>query len=96
MRKVAVVTDSNCGITQDQAKELGVYVLPMAFLMNDKLLREDIDITQKEFFEMLEDPQLNVSTSQPAPGDVLALWDELLEEYDQIVYIPMSSGLSGS
>jgi DegV family protein with EDD domain len=96
MRKVAVVTDSNCGITQDQAKELGVYVLPMAFLMNDKLLREDIDITQKEFFEMLEDPELNVSTSQPAPAEVTELWDKVLEENDELVYIPLSSGLSNS
>ncbi|MCR4653254.1 MAG: DegV family protein [Eubacterium sp.] len=96
MRKVAVVTDSNCGITQDQAKELGVYVLPMAFLMNDKLLREDIDITQKEFFEMLEDPELNISTSQPAPAEVTELWDKVLEENDELVYIPLSSGLSNS
>jgi DegV family protein with EDD domain len=96
MRKVAVVTDSNCGITHDQAKELGVYVLPMAFLMNDKLLREDIDITQKEFFEMLEDPELNVSTSQPAPAEVTELWDKVLEENDELVYIPLSSGLSNS
>jgi DegV family protein with EDD domain len=68
----------------------------MAFLMNDKLLREDIDITQKEFFEMLEDRELNVSTSQPAPAEVTELWDKVLEENDELVYIPLSSGLSNS
>ena len=95
MGKVAVVTDSNSGITQAKAKELGVYVLPMPFYINGELFYEDISLTQAEFYEKLsEDAQ--ISTSQPAPGDVLDLWEKLLTSYDEIVYIPMSSGLSSS
>lgn len=96
MSKVAIVTDSNSGITQKMAKELGVYVLPMSFLINGKVVREDIDITQAEFFKELEDPNVSVSTSQPAPAEVTDLWDKVLRENDEIVYIPLSSGLSNS
>lgn len=96
MSKVAIVTDSNSGITQKMAKELGVYVLPMSFLINGKVVREDIDITQAEFFKELEDPNVSVSTSQPAPAEVTDLWDRVLRENDEIVYIPLSSGLSNS
>lgn len=96
MSKVAIVTDSNSGITQKMAKELGVYVLPMSFLINGKVVREDIDITQEEFFKELEDPNVSVSTSQPAPAEVTDLWDRVLRENDEIVYIPLSSGLSNS
>lgn len=95
MAKIAVVTDSNSGITQSMAKELGIRVLPMPFDIDGKEYYEDVNLTQEKFYEMLE-TGASVSTSQPAPGDVLALWDELLESYDQIVYIPMSSGLSSS
>ena len=96
MSKVAIVTDSNSGITQEMARELGVYVLPMSFLINGKVVREDIDITQAEFFKELENPNVSVSTSQPAPAEVTDLWDRVLREYDEIVYIPLSSGLSNS
>ena len=96
MSKVAVVTDSNSGITQEMAKSMGVYVLPMSFLINGKVVREDIDITQSEFFKELENPNVSVSTSQPAPAEVTDLWDRVLREYDEIVYIPLSSGLSNS
>ena len=96
MSKVAIVTDINSGITQKMAKELGVYVLPMSFLINGKVVREDIDITQAEFFKELEDPNVSVSTSQPAPAEVTDLWDRVLRENDEIVYIPLSSGLSNS
>lgn len=96
MSKVAIVTDSNSGITQEMARELGVYVLPMSFLINGKVVREDIDITQAEFFRELENPNVSVSTSQPAPAEVTDLWDRVLREYDEIVYIPLSSGLSNS
>ncbi len=93
--KIAVVTDSNSGITQDMAKELGVFVLPMPFLIDGETYFEDISLSQPEFYAKLkEDTQ--ISTSQPAAGDVMALWDKVLEEYDALVYIPMSSGLSGS
>jgi len=95
MKKIAVVTDSNSGITQAQAKELGLYILPMPFCINEELYFEDINLTQEGFYEKLEDGA-EISTSQPAPGDVLELWDKLLKEYDEIVHIPMSSGLSGS
>lgn len=95
MSKIAVVTDSNSGITQAESKELGVYVLPMPFMINGKQYFEDIDLTQEQFYEMLEQGS-DISTSQPSPEDVMNLWDELLKEYDEIVHIPMSSGLSGS
>ncbi len=95
MKKIAVVTDSNSGITQAQAKELGVYVLPMPFMIGEETFYEDISLTQEEFYQKLNS-DVNILTSQPAPGDVTDLWDELLKEYDAIVHIPMSSGLSSS
>lgn len=95
MSKIAVVTDSNSGITQEQARELGVYVLPMPFTINGDSYFEDINLTQEGFYKLLGE-NADIHTSQPAAGDVMALWDRLLEEYDAIVHIPMSSGLSGS
>ncbi len=95
MAKIAVVTDSNSGVTQSQAKELGIFVLPMPFVINGEEFFEDINLTQEEFYGKLEEGA-DISTSQPAISDVLRVWDELLEEYDEIVHIPMSSGLSGS
>lgn len=95
MAKIAVVTDSNSGITQAQAPELGIYVLPMPFMINEKTYFEDIDLTQEQFYEMLA-TGADISTSQPSPEAVMKLWDELLQDYDEIVHIPMSSGLSGS
>ena len=93
--KVAVVTDSNSGITQAQAKEMGVYVLPMPFMIDGTEYLEDINLTQKEFYEHLSGDH-DVSTSQPSPETILNLWEKLLEEYDAVVQIPMSSGLSSS
>ena len=93
--KVAVVTDSNSGITQAQAKEMGVYVLPMPFMIDGETYYEDITLTQEQFYQRLKDNS-DISTSQPTPDSIMKLWDELLKEYDQIVHIPMSSGLSGS
>ena len=95
MSKVAVVTDSNSGITQAEAKELGIRVLPMPFYINGELYFEDITLTREEFYKKLEE-DADISTSQPSPGDVVDLWEEVLKEYDEIVYIPMSSGLSSS
>lgn len=95
MGKLAIVTDSNSGITQAQAQELGIYVVPMPFYINDELYYEDITLSQEEFYEKLEQ-EAEISTSQPAPGKVLELWDKLLAEYDEIVHIPMSSGLSST
>lgn len=93
MGKVAIVTDSNSGITQKQGKELGIYVLPMPFFIDGKLFFEDITLTQEQFYEKLG-ADSNISTSQPSPGDVMELWEKVLKEYDEIVCIPMSSGLS--
>ena len=95
MGKVAIITDSNSGITQKQGKELGIFVLPMPFMINEETFYEDIDLTQEEFYEKLE-TGANVVTSQPSPESGLNLWKEVLGEYDEIVHIPMSSGLSGS
>ena len=95
MGKVAIVTDSNSGITQKEAKELGIRVLPMPFYINGDLYYEDITLTQEEFYKKLEE-DADISTSQPSPGEVTDLWEELLKVYDEIVYIPMSSGLSSS
>lgn len=95
MYKVGIITDSNSGITQAQARELGISVLPMPFMINDETFFEEITLSRKEFYEKLGE-NANISTSQPSPESVLKLWDELLEEYDELVHIPMSSGLSGS
>ncbi len=95
MGKVAVVTDSNSGIEQAEAKELGISVIPMPFRINDVDYLEGIDLTQEEFYKKLEEGA-EISTSMPSPGSVTDLWDELLKENDEVVYIPMSSGLSSS
>lgn len=95
MSKIAIVTDSNSGITQKQGEELGISVIPMPFYINEKLYFEDITLSKEEFYEKLQEDG-DIKTSQPAPGDVLDLWDRLLETHDEIVHIPMSSGLSSS
>lgn len=95
MSRVAIVTDSNSGITQDRGKELGIYVLPMPFFIDGKLFLEDINLTQDEFYRRLGENS-DISTSQPSPGHVMDLWEEGLKEYDEIVCIPMSSGLSST
>ena len=93
--KIAVVTDSNSGITQAQGKELGITVLPMPFMIDGNEFFEDISLTQQEFYGKMEE-DMDISTSQPSPESIVELWEALLEEYDGIVHIPMSSGLSGS
>lgn len=94
-KKIAIATDSNSGITQAQAKKLGIFVLPMPFMINEETFYEDITLDQEGFYEKLESGA-DVVTSQPSPESVLNLWKEILENYDEIVHIPMSSGLSGS
>lgn len=94
-RKIAISTDSNSGITQSQAKELGVYVVPTPFFIGGELYLEDITLNRASFFEKL-DEDVEISTSMPAPGDLLESWDKLLEEYDEVVHIPLSSGLSSA
>lgn len=95
MSSVAIVTDSNSGISQAEGKEFGIYVIPMPFLVDGKLYFEDVDMNKEQFYHFLEN-DADLSTSQPSPGDVMDLWDKLLKEYDEIVHIPMSSGLSAS
>ena len=94
-QKIAVVTDSNSGITQAQAKEMGVAVLPMPFMIDGETYYEDITLTREQFYQRLKD-NADIATSQPTPDSILKMWDKLLKEYDQIIHIPMSSGLSGS
>lgn len=93
--RIAAATDSNSGITQEQAKQLGVHVLPMPFMIDGQMYYEGVDLTHEEFFRRMEEGA-DITTSQPSPGEVTDFWDKLLEEYDAVVYIPMSSGLSGS
>lgn len=95
MSKIAIVTDSNSGITQSQAKDLGVRVVPMPFMINEETYYEEITLSRAEFYQKLAE-NADISTSQPSPESILNIWDELLKEYDEIVHIPMSSGLSGS
>lgn len=95
MKKIAIVTDSNSGITQNKAKELGIHVVPMPFFINGEMFMEDITLSQEEFYRKLASGA-DISTSQPSPGDLTELWEQLLEENDEIVHIPMSSGLSSS
>ena len=95
MANVQIVTDSNSGITQAEAKKLGIFVIPMPFLINGEEHFEDIDLTQDEFYEHLKG-DAQVSTSQPAVTSVTELWEKLLADGSEIVHIPMSSGLSES
>lgn len=95
MSKVAIITDSNSGINFEEAKELGIRVIPMPFLIDGKTYFEEISLSQEEFFKKLES-DVDISTSQPSPEDVMKMWDEALEDADEVVYIPMSSGLSSS
>ena len=95
MGKIAIVTDSNSGITQAQGKELGIHVIPMPFYINEELFFEDITLTQEQFYEKLAE-DADISTSQPSPADVLELWEGLLKDHDEIIHIPMSSSLSSS
>ena len=95
MKKIAIVTDSNSGITQEMGKTMGIHVIPMPFFIDGELFLEDITLTQEEFYKRLGEDS-DISTSQPSPGEVMECWDELLKEYDEIVHSPMSSGLSST
>ena len=95
MSKIAIVTDSNSGIPQELAEQMGISVLPMPFTIDGKEYFEGINLTQEEFYEYLK-KDADIATSQPSPESVLTLWKNLLKEYDEVVHIPMSSGLSGS
>lgn len=93
---IAVMTDSNSGITQAQAKDLGVTVIPMPFTINHEAYEEDINLTQDQFYQLIRDENTEILTSQPALGDLSKAWQKALEDHDAVIYIPMSSGLSGS
>ncbi len=96
MAKIAIITDSNSGITQKQGEELGIYVLPMPFTINEETYFEDINLDAEKFYQE-QAAGSDILTSQPSPEAVMGLWDKLLNEgYEEIVHIPMSSGLSGS
>ena len=95
MSKVRIITDSNSGITVEDARELGVTVLPMPFSINEEMYFEQESLTHEQFYEELAAGK-DIMTTQPSPGQVMGIWDEALKDYDEIVYIPMSSGLSGS
>lgn len=92
---IAIMTDSNSGITQEEGKKLGIKVVPMPFMIDGEEYLEDINLSQEQFYEKLSSGA-SVSTSQPSIGFVNSIWDELLETNDEIIYIPMSSGLSKS
>lgn len=95
MSNTAIMTDSNCGIMPDEGRDLGIYVLPMPLIIDGQTYYEGVDITLDEFFKR----QINgadITTSQPSPGDVEAMWTDLLRTYDEIVFIPMSGGLSST
>ena len=95
MSKVAILTDSNSGITQAQSKDMGVTVIPMPFFIDGVEYLEDINLTQEEFYEKLKN-DADISTSQPSIGTLQDYFDELLKDNDEVVFIPMSSGLSGT
>ncbi|NBH83628.1 DegV family protein [bacterium C-53] len=95
MSKTAIITDSNSGITQAEGKKLGITVIPMPFTIEGNDYFEDINLSQEEFYRLLAQ-NAEISTSQPAVGDLMDTWENLLKEYDDIVHIPMSSGLSSS
>lgn len=92
---VAIMTDTNSGISESEAKIMGIYVIPMPVLIDGDIYFEGKNLTEKDFYLALETGK-SVSTSQPSPADLMSAWDELLKDYDEIVYIPMSGGLSGS
>lgn len=95
MSRVAIATDSNSGITQEEAGRLGVTVLPMPFYIDDQIYFEGVDLSQEDFYQKLAASK-NISTSMPAVGDLMDCWNKLLQDFEEVVYIPMSSGLSSS
>ena len=95
MSKIAVITDSNAHITPQEAEKLGITVVPMPFTIGDETFYEGITLSREEFYAKMESGA-NIVTSQPSPSDVMGIWDDALKTHDEVVYIPMSSGLSGS
>lgn len=95
LSRIAIITDTNSGITQEEAAQLGIFLLPMPFFIQDELFLEGKTLSQKSFYEA-QDAGKAISTSQPSPANLTELWEYTLSSHDTIIYIPMSSGLSGS
>ena len=95
LERIAVMTDTNSGMTPDEARQLGVALLAMPFTVDERSCFEHLDISHEEFYR-LQAQGADIASSQPAPADLLSMWDELLEDNDFVLYIPMTSGLSGS
>lgn len=95
MKKIAIVADTNSGITQEEAKELGIYLVPMPFIIGDDVLYEGVDLSQEEFYK-LQREDAKITTSQPNINSIVELWEDLLKTYDQVIHIPMTSALSQS
>ena len=95
MKKIAIVADSNSGYTQEEARAAGIFLVPMPFYIDEEEYFEGVNLTQEQFFEYLKN-DADVHTSQPSPASMLELWEELLKTYEEVVYFPMSSGLSGT
>lgn len=95
MKKVAIVTDTNCGISADEAEKLGCFVVPMPFVIDGETYFEGVNLSNDEFYE-IQKSGTKISTSQPNINDIVEFWEQILKDYDEIVYIPMSSGLSNS
>lgn len=93
--RTAVVTDSNSGITQEEGKKFGIFVIPMPFMIDGETYEEGVSLSQEQFYERLKE-EADISTSQPSPETVMNMWDQILKDYDEIVHIPMSSSLSSS
>ena len=93
--KTAIITDTNSGINKKEADEMGIFLLPMPVNVSDKTYLEGIDISLDDMYGMMEEG-IETTTSQPSPGSLMEMWDDILDEYDEIVHIPMTSGLSGS
>ena len=95
MSGIAVMTDSNCGIMPEEGRKLGIHVIPMPVIIDGRTYFEGVDITAEDFYKK-QAAGAEITTSQPSPGDVTAMWDKLLKDYDQVIFIPMSSGLSNT
>lgn len=95
MSGIAIMTDSNCGIMPEEGRKLGIHVIPMPVIIDGRTYFEGVDITAEDFYKK-QAAGAEITTSQPSPGDVTAMWDRLLKDYDQVIFIPMSSGLSNT
>lgn len=95
MKPIGIITDSHSSISQEEAKKLGICVLPMPFYIDGECYLEGVNLTREEFFKKLESGSA-IATSQPSPADVCDVWDSALKEYEKVLYMPLSSGLSGS